>query len=80
MNKKELLLLLADVPDDAEVIISSDAEGNSYSPLCSHKYPAKYVPNTTWSGEIYAPEDSEEDEYWKDEKTAVNAVVLYPTN
>jgi hypothetical protein len=33
MTKKQLLKKLEKVPDGAEIILASDAEGNSYSPL-----------------------------------------------
>ena len=33
MNAKELRELLVDVPDDTLIVLSSDAEGNTHSPL-----------------------------------------------
>jgi len=33
MNVKELKDILKDIPDDYEIVLSSDEEGNSYSPL-----------------------------------------------
>jgi len=79
MNKKELLLLLVDVPDDAEVIISKDGEGNAYSPCCNCYYPLKYAPETTWRGVVYNPQDPD-DSGWKYEENVKDAVVLYPTS
>jgi len=66
------------------VILSSDSEGNKYSPLCDTETGA-YVPETNWNGEMrleeltaeaikagYTEEDVAED--------GVPALVLYPTN
>ena len=67
MLVKQLKEKLANVKDDCEVILSSDSEGNSYSPLSSI-YKAFYEPDNSFSGEI------------TDEKsnTSKNCLVLYP--
>ena len=67
MIVKELIELLQNYPMDYEVIMSSDSEGNNFSPL-SDLCEAIYVAETTWCGELKDPEDTEQDN---------NAVVLW---
>ena len=69
MTVKELKYLLAKCPDTWEVIMSSDAEGNSYSPL-SNVDSAAYVPDSTYSGDLV------DEEY----RPVHNSVVFWPTN
>lgn len=61
----QLRELLADVPDDTPVILSKDAEGNGYSPLSSVNTDegTVYVPETTWSGEVYTLDGRDDDTY-----------------
>jgi len=86
MNVKELKIILKDLNDNDEVILSKDSEGNAYSPLADYALNI-YVPDSKWSGEIrlkeLTPELIEsgygtEDLY--DGEDGINAVVLYPTN
>ncbi len=75
MKVSELIELLMDYDDpeeDIEVVIASDGEGNSYSPL-SGVGSCYYIPDTTWSGSL-ADEDEEIPE------DAKPAIVLYPVN
>ncbi len=60
MKVKKLKELLKEYPDDFDVILSSDAEGNSYSPLADAG-PGHYEPVNTYSGEwtCYANDDGE---------------------
>jgi hypothetical protein len=75
MKVKQLKKLLEKFPDNYEVVISSDGEGNSYSPLADAGE-TMYVADSTWSGEIRSEEDCKDfDEDYKE-----NAVVLWPTN
>jgi hypothetical protein len=55
--------------------LSSDAEGNSYSPLAGYATVC-YVAETPYSGEIYDEESAEEMEV----NFIENAVALWPTN
>ncbi len=48
---KRLIKLLQAEDEDRIVIMSSDSEGNSYSPLASLGT-AAYRADTTWSGEV----------------------------
>lgn len=70
---KELMKILKDLPQNYEVVMSSDGEGNNFSPLADFGL-QMYIPDTTWSGEIHEEEDCEEGEYKE------NAVTLWPTN
>lgn len=70
MKAGELMQLLGLDPN-AEVILQKDAEGNGYSPLAGLDAKCVYVPNNTYSGEVY--EASEGDK-------RPRCVVLYPVN
>lgn len=48
----ELMDYLATQPRGRRVILSSDSEGNNYSPLCESEE-RMYVAATTWSGQVY---------------------------
>lgn len=76
MNVKELIEQLKKLPQEAEVVMAKDAEGNSFSPYANHSDQYHYIPNSTWSGELWGGEDEE------DEKpdNAVKCVVLWPVN
>ena len=74
MKIKELLEILNECPDDYEVVMSSDGEGNSYSPLAGFDV-CQYRPDSTWSGDLVDEDNLEEDEEY-----TPNSVVLFPTN
>ena len=88
MKVRDLIDLLSTLDQEAEVVLSSDAEGNSYSPFsCCSK--GVYAPDSTWSGDFYSTNDTvDEDEDADDEDdgdcgppdNAIPAVVLWPTN
>jgi hypothetical protein len=67
----DLKKALADVPADAILIMSSDGEGNSASPLASIN-PGLYEPEQPWSGELVHPDDADDD--------SVPVWVLWPVN
>ena len=73
MKVKDLMNLLKDLPQDYEVILSKDGEGNDFSPLADHGL-YMYVPDSTWSGEAVCKEECDEENYQE------NSVVLWPTN
>lgn len=89
MNAKELRELLADVPDDTLIVLSSDAEGNKHSPLADASN-ALYGAETTWSGDVYLTNEELDaeiatgDDGWSEEDRApddaVPAFVLVPVN
>lgn len=74
MTIKELLLAIKGLPEDMQIILAKDAEGNDYTPLADIAI-GVYETTTTWNGEfLYSDEDQEipEDE--------CNALCLEPTN
>jgi len=73
MTVSELKELLETLPDDMQVVMSSDSEGNTYSPLSSYEI-AVYVPYGSWSGYIVSDGDTDGDGLYP------KALVLYPTN
>jgi hypothetical protein len=77
---KQLIEDLSTLDPNAVIVMSSDSEGNSYSPFAGY-YEALYLPRNTWSGEIYTKEDTE---YCKEEgislKKAKKCIVITPTN
>jgi hypothetical protein len=50
--------LLGAFSDDAEVVLSKDGEGNSFSPL-SDLSRGRYVADTTWCGEFHGSDEGE---------------------
>ena len=86
MKVKELINILKEMPQEALVVMSKDAEGNSYSPLYKVASDTIYEPETTWYGEVYSTKWSAEDvdmeeNAWKEFKKRCEAcVVLIPTN
>jgi len=81
----ELIDWLAGQPRGRIVVMSSDAEGNSFSPLADAGE-SLYVAESTWAGDIYpTPEDIADDDQYTDEDDgapdeAVRVVLLWPTN
>lgn len=69
MTVKELIAELSELPPNALVVMSRDAEGNGYSPL-STLDTCHYTAETTWRGEIDDDEDPHPD--------GINAVALWP--
>jgi len=69
MTVAELIKQLQELPQDHEVILSKDAEGNNFSPLYQMGEGC-YHPETTWYGEV----DFELEENFP------NAVVIFPVN
>lgn len=58
-------------PATMEVVLSRDAEGNSYSPLDAAEI-CCYVPTNSWSGTVLSPDDQD--------SRPDNAVCLWPAN
>jgi len=84
MTVKELKEILKDVDDNRIVVMSSDGEGNSFSPLCNLDDESTYLADSTWSGEVgiekLTPELKKQG-YTKDDiKGGIPALVLWPTN
>jgi len=87
MLVSELITVLNDYPGDSIVILSSDGEGNDYSPV-SDLSGALYEEGDSCRGDVYmdfTDEELEEEEMdkneWLDRKTTMSkCVVLYPKN
>jgi len=85
MNVKELKKAIANLPDEMEIILQKDSEGNDYSPLRGADPDAVYIPETTWYGEVYsmnctADDACMEDKEWEDIKSKPRALIFYPVN
>lgn len=85
MRSHELAKELLEHPD-VELIMQKDAEGNGYSPLSGIDFDVVYVPESTWSGEVYSTNNSAEDNGFEDEEweelqeTNSGYAVLFPIN
>lgn len=82
---KELLAALQDADPDAEVILQRDSEGNGYSPLSSADLDAVYIPDSTWSGDVYsmwwtADDACKSPAEWAQIVEMTRCVVLAPVN
>jgi len=86
MKVSELIERLKSMPQDVEVILQKDAEGNGYSPLHAVDDEAIYKPQTTWYGEMYSTNWSAHDagfasDEWEEfKKQNQRCVVLAPVN
>jgi hypothetical protein len=85
MKVKELLAALAEADPEAEVILQKDAEGNGYSPLEGADLNAVYVPDSTWSGDVYSMDWTADDACmtkaeWAKIAKKPRCVVLSPVN
>ena len=85
MNVGELKKLIEDLPDDMEIILQKDAEGNGYSPLYRGDSNMIYIPECTWAGEVYSTEFTAEDmdmdqEEWEEYLQSPRVLVLVPVN
>lgn len=81
MKVQELIDELKTCDPEAEVIMSKDSEGNSYSPCDSYNNECRYVPESTWYGSLISPQDVAEGSYdQEDFDKAHKCVVLWPTN
>lgn len=85
MTVKELREALKRYPDDMEVIVQSDSEGNSYSPLYRVDGNAVYVARETWYGDVYSTESSADDEWmdeeeWNEILRMPRSLILVPVN
>jgi hypothetical protein len=78
MKKDELIEILNSIEGNPEIIMSSDPEGNSFSPLVEYTYPAKWQEETKIEErQVFSGEELEEYEI---PETAVDAVIIWPRN
>lgn len=85
MTVKELKDAILNLPDEMEVILQKDAEGNGYSPLRGADPDAVYIPETTYYGEVYSTEWTAYDAgmneaEWKNTLSKPRALILHPLN
>ncbi len=86
MTVTELIAELQAVDDgNRQVILSRDAEGNSYSPLYRKLTIGAYCPVSPYGGEIGLEELTDEDRemgYGEEDiiRDGQPAIILYPTN
>ncbi len=85
MKIRELIMLLEEMDMESEVILQKDSEGNGYSPLAGVDNDTVYVPESTWSGEVYSTDWTAEDagmddDEWEEFLSKPRCVVLYPVN
>lgn len=86
MKVKELIKTLQELDGETLVVLSSDGEGNTYSPADS-VYQGHYVAESTWGGQLVEIEltpELEEDGYDEDDiydgPDAEPCVVIWPVN
>ena len=85
MTIKDLKDAIKEFPDDMEVIMQKDGEGNGYSPLDSLDDSCIYVADSTWSGSVFDVNWSADDvgmseREWREMKKKPRALLLYPVN
>ena len=85
MTVKELKEAIASLPDEMEVVLQKDSEGNGYSPLAGVDPDAVYIAETTWYGDAYsmdwtADDACMSDEEWEGIKSKPRALILHPVN
>lgn len=85
MKVLELKKAIEALPDDMQVIMQKDGEGNGYSPLSGADPDGIYRAESTWSGDVYDANWSSEDaamddDVWEDLKKQPRCLVLYPVN
>lgn len=82
MTVKELIQMLKDEDQDRIIILAKDSEGNNYSPI-SQYWAGNYIAETTWYGEAYldqlTEEDIEDGYSEEDVKAGQKALFLIPT-
>lgn len=85
MTVDELRAALDGLPGDMPVVMASDAEGNSHSPL-SDATITMYMADSAWSGDVYmTPEErtskgAAAEDYLAAPDDAVRALLLEPVN
>jgi hypothetical protein len=85
MTVKKLKEAIVNLPDEMEVVLQKDAEGNGYSPLSGADPDAVYISETTWYGDVYSMDCTADDacmtdEEWEDIKSKPRTLILHPVN
>lgn len=86
MTVGDLKKFIQDLPDDMQVILQKDSEGNGYSPLDDMDADSIYEWRTPWSGDVWRTKWSASDAditeaEWAEFKTKYpRCLVLAPVN
>jgi hypothetical protein len=85
MNVKELKHAIENLPDDMEVVLQKDSEGNGYSPCCGADPDSVYVPENAFAGYAYsmswlASDACMEQEDWDCIRSKPRTLILFPRN
>lgn len=85
MLVKELIEELSKCDPESELIMQKDSEGNGYSPLNGIDKDCYYIPDSSWSGDVYckewtAEENGLEEDEWEEIKKQRSCIVLFPIN
>lgn len=75
---EELIEMLMELPKDAIVVMSEDAEGNGFSPFTELSV-GSYEADTTYSGEFYVAADDDDDDAYVPVEGR-QSVALWPVN
>lgn len=80
MKAGELIKALQNVDANMLVVMSSDGEGNAFSPVADIDR-AMYVAESTWSGYlVYDDEEEDDEEAYEIEDEFEEVVVIWPVN
>jgi len=85
MKVKDLKEIINGLPEEMEIVLQRDSEGNGYSPLAGGDDKAVYVAENTWSGIVYdmgwdADDAAVTEDEWKEIQSLPRCLVLYPIN
>lgn len=79
MKVAELIDILQELDKDYVVVLSSDGEGNTFSPVAGFAASYVYAPEQGGSGSLYELEENETlEDFQQTYADAKKAVVLYP--
>lgn len=76
MKVSELIAMLQELPQDHQVVMSKDGEGNSFSPFSDYGI-GKYEPDSTWSGDFTSYKHDSDDLLDPEE---CDTICLWPVN
>ena len=85
MNVGELKKIIEGLPEDMQIVLQKDAEGNGYSPLSSTDTNSVYISDNPWSGFVFpinwtAQDAGISEENWEQIKAQPCSLILIPTN
>jgi hypothetical protein len=85
MKVKDLIAELQKLDGELQCVMQKDSEGNGYGPLEGVDAGCIYVADTTYDGEVFGTDYTNEDadmepEDWAEVLKLPRCVVLYPTN